>query len=67
MRGRIWAMTLPSDRSSRVETVHTLGQWPMLISSFGLDGAGQLYVVDYGQGRVLRFDPTPPRPNNLAN
>ena len=57
VRGRIWAMDLPEDRTKRVTEVSALGQWPMLISSFGLDGAKRLYVVDYGQGRVLRIDP----------
>ena len=57
VRGRIWAMDLPEDRTQRVKDVSALGQWPMLISSFGMDGAKHLYVVDYGQGRVLRIDP----------
>ena len=62
VRGRIWAMDLPHDRTQPVTEVHALGQWPMLISSFGMDGAKQLYVVDYGQGRVLRIDPPLAKP-----
>lgn len=55
VRGRIWAISLPSERSTRVEAVQALGRWPVLISSFGQDAAGELYVLDYGQGRVLRI------------
>ena len=58
VRGRIWAIDLPDDRSTPVKDAIALGKWPVLLSSFGQDGAGQLYVVDYGQGRVLRVDPS---------
>ena len=57
VRGRIWALDLPQHRNHRVKRVHSLGKWPLLISSFGMDGAGRMYVLDYGQGRVLRVDP----------
>lgn len=55
VRGRIWAIALPASRSTPVESARALGRWPVLVSSFGEDGAGELYVLDYGQGRVLRI------------
>jgi glucose/arabinose dehydrogenase len=32
-----------------------LGQWPFLISSFGRDEAGELYLLDYGGGALYRL------------
>ncbi|MED5372991.1 MAG: PQQ-dependent sugar dehydrogenase [Myxococcota bacterium] len=65
VRGRIWALELPQDRTQPVQEPKALGRWPVLLSSFGVDGAGDLYVLDYGQGRVLRVDApaaSPPTP-----
>jgi glucose/arabinose dehydrogenase len=47
IRGRIWALDLdqPSD-------VRPLGRWPLLVSTFAVDHAGDLYVVDFGGGTV---------------
>ena len=55
VRGRIWAIELPVDQSPVQAPPKALGRWPVLISSFGEDAAGELYVLDYGQGRVLRI------------
>ncbi|MFT5583943.1 MAG: glucose/arabinose dehydrogenase [Cognaticolwellia sp.] len=55
VRGRIWAIELPTDRSPVQAPPRALGRWPVLISSFGQDAAGELYVLDYGQGRILRI------------
>ena len=55
VRGRIWAIELPADQSPVQAPPKALGRWPVLISSFGEDAAGELYVLDYGQGRVLRI------------
>ncbi|MEN0064388.1 MAG: PQQ-dependent sugar dehydrogenase [Myxococcota bacterium] len=48
--GRMWALEVP-DRARSVKAL-SLGQWPVLISAFGLDEAGDLYVVDYGRGSI---------------
>ncbi|MBX2799784.1 MAG: PQQ-dependent sugar dehydrogenase [Myxococcales bacterium] len=56
--GRIWALTIPEEPRS-VE-VTALGQWPLLLVSFGLDEAGDLYVVDYGRGAVHAIVPATP-------
>lgn len=57
VRGRLWAIELPDDRRNRVTKQSSLGKWPLLISSFGRDGFGYMYILDYAQGRVLRIDP----------
>ncbi len=54
--GRIWALDLPSDRSRRAP-VTALGKWPLLISTFAVDGSGNVFVGDFGAGRVLRLAP----------
>ncbi|MCB9779561.1 MAG: PQQ-dependent sugar dehydrogenase, partial [Alphaproteobacteria bacterium] len=54
--GRIWALDLPDDPGGRATPV-SLGKWPVLISTFGRDGAGRVYVGDFQEGRVLRIDP----------
>ncbi len=51
--GRIWAIDL-SEPDDALASPTALGHWPMLISSFGRDPAGDLYVVDYGGGRLLK-------------
>ena len=48
--GRLWALSLP-DIAEPVPAV-SLGTWPLLLSTFGLDAAGDLYVVDFGRGAV---------------
>ncbi len=52
--GRLWALPLP-DGVQAVEPV-ALGKWPILPSHFARDAAGEVYVVDFGAGRVLRVD-----------
>ncbi len=56
--GRIWALEIPAD-GDRVPdgAVHALGKWPMLLSTFGQDRNGELYVGDFGAGKVYRLDP----------
>lgn len=56
--GRMFALDLPEPRA-RVEKAQALGKFPVLISSFGRDHAGELYVVSYADGRILRIDPKP--------
>lgn len=59
VRGQIWALELPKDRKTAISSAISLGKWPLLISSFGRDGSGRMYVLDYAQGRILRIDPIP--------
>jgi glucose/arabinose dehydrogenase len=52
--GRIWAIRLPESDGPATQ-LRALGRWTMLPSTFGQDGAGELYVADYGKGRILRL------------
>jgi glucose/arabinose dehydrogenase len=62
--GRIWAVTLPAaEGAPKVKPVVTaLGQWPILISTFGRDAAGELYVADYSKGVLYRLAAPAPEP-----
>lgn len=53
--GRLWAIQLPDSAQGKAEKVYTLGQWPVLISSFGRDVAGNLYAADFAAGKILRL------------
>lgn len=57
--GRIWAIRLPGDGRSRVakNAAAALGKWPLLISTFGRDNRGEVYVADFGGGKVYRIEP----------
>jgi glucose/arabinose dehydrogenase len=55
--GRMFAIDLPEDRKKRVEKASSLGKHSMLISSFGRDHRGAIYVASYGDGRILRLEP----------
>lgn len=57
--GRIWAITLPADGRTMVPRgeSHALGKWPVLLSTFGRDTRGEIYVADFGSGKVFRLDP----------
>jgi glucose/arabinose dehydrogenase len=52
--GRFWAIDLPKG-VQRVDTVHSLGRWPVTPSAFGRDAAGNVYVADFARGIVYRF------------
>ena len=52
MSGRIWALSVSDNASERVNSVYTLGKWPVLISSFGRDADGNVYVVDLGKENI---------------
>lgn len=52
--GRMWALALP-EQPGQDAAVWSLGKWPLLISTFGRDGAGELYVGDYHSGTVYRI------------
>jgi glucose/arabinose dehydrogenase len=53
--GRLWAIQLPDSAQGKAEKAYTLGQWPVLISSFGRDASGNLYAADFGSGKILRL------------
>ena len=55
--GRMWSLELPGPHLASQDLVEArlLGQWSMLIATFGRDHAGELYVADYGGGGVYRL------------
>lgn len=55
--GRIWALELPEQSGQPAKKVYSLGKWPMLVSSFGRDSAGKVYLSDFGSGKIYRIDP----------
>lgn len=58
--GRIWAVALPESGdggAAPLASPTALGHWKLLLSTFGRDGAGELYVADYGRGAVHRLEP----------
>jgi len=68
LSGRVWSLALaldPATGEARVTNIieHTgeLGT-PGAISSFGLDADGELYIVEYSTGRILRIDGQPSAP-----
>ena len=54
--GRLWALSLPSAPAGTAES-QELGQFRRLISTFGQDGRGELYVGDFGSGDLLKLVP----------
>ena len=74
--GRVWSLALTIDgsgearASDRREHTAELGGSPVLgtISSFGVDADGELYLVNHGNGRIVRITAplvTPPVPAGL--
>lgn len=53
VKGRIWAIDLPADNQP-VEA-YALGKWPLLISTFARDSAGEVYVADFASGKIYRI------------
>jgi len=58
LAGRIWALTLP-DAPGQPGQASFLGTWPLAISTFGRDGAGEIYVAGFQKGAVYRIVPLP--------
>ena len=54
--GRIWGLQRQNERWYST----LLTQAPFLISSFGADEDGNLYVADYTHGAILRIVASPP-------
>jgi glucose/arabinose dehydrogenase len=55
--GMVWAMKLPGPdlASNELSSARELGKWPFLVSSFGRDEAGELYLLDYAGGALYRL------------
>lgn len=53
--GRLWALDLPASQTPTGEAF-ALGKWPLLISTFGRDENGDIYLADYGKGDIYRID-----------
>lgn len=61
MQGRVWSIALAVDpataearASSRTDHTAELGGALGTISSFGVDAEGELYIVCYGNGTVVK-------------
>jgi glucose/arabinose dehydrogenase len=73
VRSRIWSIALTIDASGEAQASdvreHTaeLGGAAQLagVSSFGVDAAGELFVVSYSRGVILRIAGPPPTPGTL--
>lgn len=73
VRARIWSMAITMDSfgegtaSDLVEHTPSIATATGLgnISSFGVDAAGEIYVVDYSRGMILRIAAPPRTPTNL--
>ncbi|HSC27483.1 MAG TPA: PQQ-dependent sugar dehydrogenase, partial [Vicinamibacterales bacterium] len=70
---RVWSIALTVDAAGEatardlIEHTQELGGSAVLgnVSSFGLDAAGELYIVNYSAGRVLKLAKVPSTPANL--
>lgn len=54
--GRIWAVQVPEkNREDQLVKSISLGKWPLLISTFGQDSKGNVYVGNFADGSVYRI------------
>jgi glucose/arabinose dehydrogenase len=53
--GRIWALSVPSDKQAKNVAFEALGKWPVAISTFGRDAAGEMYLADFNDGVIYQF------------
>jgi glucose/arabinose dehydrogenase len=73
IRSRVWSIGLTLDAAGEARATdlreHTaeLGGASQLagVSSFGVDGTGELYIVSYNRGVVLKIVGVPPTPGTL--
>jgi glucose/arabinose dehydrogenase len=73
VRARIWSMAITTDASGEGSASNLVEHTPAIasvtglsnISSFGVDASGELYVVDYTRGMILRIGTPPRAPTNL--
>ena len=56
--GRLWALTLPDavTPGAPEAEVFALGRWGLLVSTFGRDDRGRVYVADFGKGEIYRIE-----------
>lgn len=50
---RLWALT---QKDRKLEKIREIGRSPARIASFGVDAAGELYVVGYDTGTIYHLD-----------
>jgi len=52
--GRLWALDLPEAVSpgDPEAKVYALGRWGVLVSTFGRDAQGRVYLADYSKGEI---------------
>jgi len=56
LTGRIWAVDLPPPgKEEQSREFEILGNWPVLISTFGRNAGGEIFVGDYGAGAIYRL------------
>lgn len=53
--GRVWAIDFSQMKNQEVKKVYSLGKWPLLISSFSQDEQGEVYLADFGEGRIFKI------------
>ena len=52
VRGKVWALRLPEQPGQRAEEPAALGQFAVMISTFGVDAKGDIYLADFGTGSI---------------
>lgn len=65
VQGRMWAIELPApseadfaaENPDPMPEAIALGKWPILISTFGQDSSGEIYLSGYASGTVYRIGP----------
>jgi hypothetical protein len=56
--GRMWAVQPPAtERPDSLAPMEAMGKWPISISTFGRDAAGELYVADLAEGVIYSIAP----------
>jgi hypothetical protein len=54
--GRIWAIDLPKNQETLdPQKTLALGKWNILISTFGRDKDGEIFVADYQTGKIFKL------------
>ena len=74
VRARVWSLAITPNpltgegvASDLIEHTATIGALTGIgnVSSFGVDAGGELYIVDYARGLILRLSGAPRPPTNL--
>lgn len=56
IQGKIWAIDLPKFGSNaRITESISLGKWNLLISTFGRDAEGEIFLADYQSGKIFKL------------